>query len=734
MFRRGRAVVAACMLAAALALRPGAAHGAGQPESLQADTLWYEEGENRLKAAGNVVFADGDYRLTAAAASYDIDDETLRARGAVVFTVAGFNAQGDTAVLRTDNIVFERGRDKARAENGVDLTIAGTAVTGETLEYDRAAGQLTVSGAVTVRRDTGNPVRGDSLVYDTAHSRGTIANFATVVVSEGVEYAAAGKTLTFADDKTEMAAAVVTTCDHPRPHYTFRIGTVEHYPDKKLVLTDSRYRQGDKKLLAAKKTVVAIRDGEPVLPVTGYNDQDGWYIRTREYYDLAGKDYGVVYADYMAWRGFGAGFREFRHDKAGTVRDEYSLYASRKPWAANQIVQGEWRAAAGNRSQFFSFRSEENDWRRTGDLLSANWYLMDAGTAAKTTVQADFSRQLGSATFTSARLGQAINLAKGVRAFWDYSASRNLAWTGYKLTDRTFDTRLEWTKPDYVAAISTQEKQSGIDYTPKLAYYTTRSSPWQFAVATARATSADKGTTLQQTDLKTYYRSKPKKIAPGTFLSTVSTASYSSFGATGAADLQLKTNLLKNVSEKMYINTSLSLGQNRGYNPLYKSIADSDTSQFDVETDYILDEYHRVNLTIGYDLAHRHGRPVLLSLEGRAYPFWNWNLYSEYQPAGGWNAVGAMLAFNPESGITGYIRTEYDLAVGVLREASVRLEGLLAKKWSYGVKTDYYSGGAINLSEIQFIKDNHCQDLVISFYPRQKMFFCQVRLKNPSRK
>ncbi len=735
MFRRGRAAVAAGLLAAALALRPVPAHGAGQTESLQAETVWYEEKENRLKAAGNVHFADGDYRLTAATASYDIDGETLRASGAVVFTVAGFNAKGDTAVLRTENIVFERGRDKVRAENGVAITIAGTAVTGKTLEYDRAGGRLTVSGAVTVRRDTDNPVSGDSLVYDTALSRGTIANFATVVVSEGIEYATAGKTLTFGDDKTEMSAAVVSTCDQPRPHYTFRIGKVDHYHDKKLVLSDSRYWQGDKKILAAKKTVIAIRDGEPVLPVTGYNDQDGWYIRTREYYDLAGKDYGVVYTDYMAWRGLGAGVREFRHDKAGVLRDEYSLYASRKPWAANQIVQGEWRTSAGLRSQFLSFRSEENGWRRTGDLLSANWYMMDAGDAAKTIAEASFSRQLGSATFTSARIGQTISLAKGFRAFWDYGASRNLGAGGYRLTDRTLDTRLEWTKADYVATISTQEKQSGIDYIPKLVYYTTRPSPWQFAVATARATSAVKDITLQQTDFKTHYRSKPRKIAAGTFLSAVSTASYSSFGATGAADLQLKTNLLKNISEKIYINTSLLLGQRRGYNPLYKTVADGNTRQFDVETDYILDEYHRVNLTVGYDLARRSCRPLLLSLEGRAYPLWSWNLYSEYQPSqSGWNTVGAMLAFNPESGISGYIRTEYDLAVGALREASVRLEGLLAKKWSCSVKTDYYSGGAINLSEIQFIKDNHCQDLVVSYYPRQKMFFCEIRLRNPSRK
>ncbi|MDT8903572.1 LptA/OstA family protein [Anaeroselena agilis] len=734
MFRRGRAALAACLLAAALAFRPGPAHGSGPPESLQADTIRYEEKDNRLTAAGNVLFVDGDYRLTAAAASYDIDGETLRANGAVVFTVAAFNAKGETAVLQAENITFDRDHEKARAENGVVLTIGGTVVTGQTLEYDRAAGRLTVNGAVAVRRDADSPVHGDSLVYDTALSRGTIANFATAVVSEGVEYATAGKALTFGDDKTEMSAAVVTTCDRLRPHYTLRVGKVEHYHDKKLVLSDSQYWQGDKKLLAAKKTVVAIRDGEPVLPVTGYNDQDGWYIRTREYYDLAGKDYGVVYADYMAWRGLGVGVREFRHDKAGVLRNEYSLYASRKPWAANQIVQGEWRSAGGSRSQLISFRSEENDWRGAGDLLSANWYLMDAGKTAKTVAEASASRQIGSATFTSIRLGQTIGLDKEVRGFWDYSATRNLAWSGYKYTDRTFDTRLEWTKPGYVAAISTQEKKNGIDYTPKLAYYTTRSSPWQFAVATAHATSADKSATLQQTDLKTYYRTKPRKIAPGTFVSTVSTASYSSFGATGASDLLLKTNLLKNISEKIYINTSLSLGQGRGYNPLFKTAAVGATRQFDVETDYILDEYHRVNLIVGYDLARRRYRPLLLSLEGRAYPFWNWNLYSEYQPSqSGWNTVGAMLAFDPGSGVTGYIRTEYDLAIGALREASIRLEGLLAKKWSCSVKTDYYSGGAINLSEIQFVKDNHCQDLVVSYYPRQKMFFCQIRLKNPSR-
>lgn len=734
MLSRYLALATVCLWVVIHSSLSGMAKEADLSERIQADKFWFEEKDNLFRAAGNVVFYDDNYELKAKTLSYDTARELLQAEGAVSLTIKDFNAKGEKAVLRTEDLLFEKKHNKLQAKK-ITLTVADDVISGDLLEYDKAASRLSVKGNVIVSRKEKSPISGQTLTYNTKLSEGRVTDYHYEIMRGGVRYFSSGKTLIYTDEKSDMGQAVVTTCDEPQPHYVFRTKKVDYFPEKKVVLHDSEYWQGAKKLFTTKKTVIAIHDGELVLPSAGYSDDEGWYLKTRQYYDLAGKDYGVIYTDYMAFRGLGVGFREFRYGKNGRLTDEYSLYVSRKPTVANQIVQGEWKINTDETNQIFSFRNEENGWRQTSDLLAANWMLLGTSSTSKTTAEGNFYRQLGMTNFMSGRLGQIINNRKDFKTYWDYSYSRNMAATGYRYTERNFNTKLEWTEPEYVTSISTAESLRGYDYTPKLTYYTTLPTPWQYAVSTARVTNPGKDVTLQQTDLKTYFRSKTKKIGSGMFLSTTSNVDYTSFGSSGATNAQITTAILKNINEKMYVNTSATLGQSRGWNPLTKSPTDSSTRKIDVETDYILDDYHRVNLTIGYDFAFSRYRPVLLDLEGRAFPFWSWNLYSEYELNDKrWQTAGIMLTFNPLSKITGYIRAEYNLPDKALREASIRLEGYFDAKWSYSVKTDYEAGVQLNLSEIKFIKDNHCQDLIISYYPRRRMIFTEIRLKSPDHK
>jgi len=699
---------------------------------LQADNLVYDEQTQCMVATGNVTYTDNNYVMSATNMQYDKGRGLLQATGNVVTNITKFDKEGHSAILQSNTISYEKGKGQVKATGAIVLKFNSNTMQGEYLNYNQRSKQLELMKKVVLQDKEDETIAGDRLVYDVDRKEGQVENFTGSFKNEEIIYFIKGKQVTFSDDRIIAKESQLTTCEEPEPHYHFYAQQIEYYPKKEIILYKSSYWQGKTKLFEVNKKVLPLYHDDLNLPEVGYSQDEGFYVKTKSFYDLGNKDYGIAYQDWMSQRGLGIGFKEFRfgdNDK----KAEYSLYAAQYPGAENQILRGDWQLNKPGQQQMLSVERENNEWENQGKLLQGNWSFLGNIGAVQTgaTVQLESRTGFDDYSVINEQLNQSVQNSKNVRTLFNYNYSSSIYQGIPTSSANNYSLQTEYTAPLYTANAIFLQKTGNLIYTPKLTIQSTLPSSYQFAVDTMHVSATDSNLSVQQSDVTANYRSKTQKLGNDTFFMTSGNATETSFSDGNTNNNWLvNSSILKNINEKFYIDTQLTVSQARGFNSLSSSAVDQDQRLATFETNYIFDENYRINTSLAYDFILHQYQLAQVNLNGRTYPFWNWNVILQYDLAQHqWATNGLMITLNPDSNLVGYVRFDYNVQTAAMQDASIRLEGKLSHNWIYSINTDYYLG-QVNISEVKFVRDLDCQKLTIGYNSQQKEVIANIELKN----
>lgn len=263
----------------------------GDPVTLKADRVEYEDHSRQIEASGHVQITYKDIKITAEHALLDRDLKMLVATGNVQIE------QGESDSLQGEQFIYD-----IRTEQGW-LTPVFTEVTDPQMK-----------GPAYFNADEGL-VKGEDIFL---------------------------KNSTF------------TSCDLEEPHYHFSAERVEYYPEDRIVFYHMWYWEGKYRLLYFPYFVISLKEDDGVFDVkAGYETDTGWYLYVGYNYYLNSKNKGTIYTKITEWGGDGLGFKNttkssatsewyqdfFYKDNSDNYRlyDEYKLAFGYKNEANSKI-------------------------------------------------------------------------------------------------------------------------------------------------------------------------------------------------------------------------------------------------------------------------------------------------------------------------------------------------------------------------------------------------------------
>lgn len=222
--------------------------------------------------------------------------------------------------LKADNIIYFSEMKITVARGNVRINYKDVEIYCEEVEIDREKDILMAEGKISFFQDK-NKLQGDALKYDLKEE-------------EGVIYKASGFQEPFyftaehikrISRNSLVSNTTLTTCELHSPHY--HIGAKEFliYPEDKAVAKKISFWIGKEHILSFPKYVINLKEKkrQPFSPRIGYNQWDGWYIKTLYNYYLKPISFGSIYLDYMEKKGKGIGIE---HTFLFTKNGEFNTY------------------------------------------------------------------------------------------------------------------------------------------------------------------------------------------------------------------------------------------------------------------------------------------------------------------------------------------------------------------------------------------------------------------------
>ncbi|HEV2439581.1 MAG TPA: LptA/OstA family protein [bacterium] len=249
--------LAAAVLTGCLAAPPASGAQEEIPVSVKADFFRYDRSTGILTATGHVVFRAGDVLIQA---------DALTAN-----TVTG-------DLLATGNVL---------------LATRGQSVASQTLSYNFNTERGVLTGAAT---DYKGP-----LVIGAVHLRAE--RLAGVPYQNGT-----------------AANAFATTCDEPNPVFYVTGRELTIFANDKIVGHDVSVWVGGRRLFTLPYFIIFLRERREtrLTPVAGYDDVDGYYLKTSYSYYFDSNNYGFLLNDWMQRLGVGNGIEHVYGVNGGT--------------------------------------------------------------------------------------------------------------------------------------------------------------------------------------------------------------------------------------------------------------------------------------------------------------------------------------------------------------------------------------------------------------------------------
>ncbi|HOP74230.1 MAG TPA: hypothetical protein PLC07_04120 [Bacillota bacterium] len=218
----------------------------GDPVTLKADRIEYEDHSRQLEAWGHVQITYKDIKILSDHALLDRDLKMLVASG---------------------NVQIEQGEDSFQGEQFI---------------YDIRTEQGWVTPIFTEVTD----------------SR-----------MEGPAYFSAVEGLVKGDDLF-LKNSSFTSCNLAEPHYRFTAERVEYYPEDRIVFYQMWYWEGKYRILYFPYYVISLKEDDSIFDVKiGYETDTGWYLYVGYNYYLNARNKGTIYTKLTQWGGDGIGIK-----------------------------------------------------------------------------------------------------------------------------------------------------------------------------------------------------------------------------------------------------------------------------------------------------------------------------------------------------------------------------------------------------------------------------------------
>jgi lipopolysaccharide export system protein LptA len=216
------------------------------------------------------------------------------------------------------------------AQGEVEITHGDLLLTGNLLTMDLSTGEVRLEGDVRMVQED-QELEGDLLIYDLETKKGRMDQAsAEVLLSSGTgSIFLSGESVGLADGAYSVRSAKVTTCDDLDSHYHLATKELEYYPGDRVIIRGVTYYEGKIPLFYWPYLVVPLdRDGTSVfnLPVFGYSEQEGYYMKNSFNYHLSSKAHGHLYLDLYTRLGLGLGARHM-YDLGRFGQGSVYLYA-----------------------------------------------------------------------------------------------------------------------------------------------------------------------------------------------------------------------------------------------------------------------------------------------------------------------------------------------------------------------------------------------------------------------
>ncbi|MDR7416096.1 MAG: hypothetical protein QN193_08955 [Armatimonadota bacterium] len=261
---RIRTGLLAVLLALAL-VTPASPQEEGVPVRVRADYLRYDRARQVVYGLGNVVVEYQDLTLRAEEVLLELEPMELVARGRVV------------------------------------LESAGQVVTAEHLTYNLRTRLGSLEAAETRWRDP--------LTRDPIHIR-------------------AGRMEGNPEQRMCFSNAEVTTCDLDDPGAPYKLAAreIEFIPQDRVVMRDVSLYLFGAKILTLPFFILFLREPRQtrILPLVGYSEEEGFFVKVTTTYFLSEEHLGFVYTDWMERIGFGGGVEHLWRYNRG--QGDYFVY------------------------------------------------------------------------------------------------------------------------------------------------------------------------------------------------------------------------------------------------------------------------------------------------------------------------------------------------------------------------------------------------------------------------
>jgi len=345
-------------------------------------------------------------------------------------------------------------------EGDVQIATEDTLITGDYVEWSIDTGELVVSGNVVLKQGE-NELAGEYLFYSVNRGEGEFLDVSALVEApkaEGPIFLRSETVVISRDGTYRLLNGRITTCDLEKPHYYLAVKELELFPNDKLIVRNVTYYEGSIPLFYWPYLILPvgenIADMLSLLPVVGYSNNEGFYVKTNFDYYLNENHYGVVHLDLYSKLGVGYGFtHNYSHSwlGKGKLRAFHIPFGDQGKFSANfnhEWSQGPWRFVTTN-----ALDTAGND--RKADLRS-RLTLTTASVSAS--LNGTYQENLGSSTGKAWEYGASWRqqLAEGLRLTLNGSVTGKEGSKSLRMLDYLAETT--YTKGSHTLALAVEQK------------------------------------------------------------------------------------------------------------------------------------------------------------------------------------------------------------------------------------------------------------------------------------
>lgn len=232
--------------------------------------------------------------------------------------------------LRARSFRYDRNAKILTATGDVVVIYQDVTIYADRLEADLGTNDVHAEGQVRIEV-AGHRVRGQALEYNLTTRRGRLTQAAAEYTGPGVLGTVSLRAESIEGTLGKVVSArqaFCTTCEGPDPVVFLTAREFTVYPNDKIVGRGVAVWIGGRRIVTWPYFVIYLRErrATPLLPVAGYSDLEGYFLKTTYAYALSEHQYGTLRLDLMERLGVGYGLEHsYRFGAAAGVVFLYLL-------------------------------------------------------------------------------------------------------------------------------------------------------------------------------------------------------------------------------------------------------------------------------------------------------------------------------------------------------------------------------------------------------------------------